>query len=124
MSYFELFSRHFSAGTEENSKKPAWVVSVTFKVQSGYFPNKNQNCYCLNFMKGMSIQNATFKLTDSILKSINKKMHFGGIFCDLAKAFDRVYCKILLTKLQFYGIQGVTGNWFRSYLTDRKQKIK
>jgi hypothetical protein len=42
--------------------------------------------------KGMVIENAVFKLTDSILKSINKKMHVGGIFCDLAKFVD---CKLI-----------------------------
>jgi retron-type reverse transcriptase len=51
-------------------------------------------------------------------------MHVGGIFCDLAKAFDSVNHEILLTKLQFYGIQGVTAHWFRSCLTDTTQKIE
>jgi hypothetical protein len=55
-------------------------------------------------------------------------MHVGGIFCDLAKAFDCFFfdCvnhEILLTKLHFFGIQGATASWFRSYLTNRKQKI-
>jgi hypothetical protein len=62
----------------------------------------------------MCIANAAFKLTNSILKSINKKMHVGGIFCDLANTFDSVNNEILLTKLQIYGIQGVTANCFRS----------
>jgi len=30
----------------------------------------------------------------------------------------------LLTKLHFYGIQGITIDWFRSYLTNRKQKVE
>jgi hypothetical protein len=30
----------------------------------------------------------------------------------------------LLTKLHFYGIQEITIDWFRSYLTDRKQKVE
>ena len=45
-------------------------------------------------------------------------------FCDLSKAFDCVYHKILLSKLYFYGIQGITIDWFRFYLTNRKQKVE
>jgi hypothetical protein len=51
-------------------------------------------------------------------------MHVGGIFCDLAKTFDCENHEILLTKLHFYGIQGTTVDWFRSYLIYRKQKIE
>jgi hypothetical protein len=39
------------------------------------------------FRQGKSTDNAAFKLTNSALKSINQKMHTGGIFCGLAKAF-------------------------------------
>jgi hypothetical protein len=56
-----------------------------------------------------------------VLKSINQKMHVRGMFCDLAKAFDCVNHDILLTKLQFYGIQGTAAEWFRSYLTEDKR---
>jgi hypothetical protein len=42
------------------------------------------------FRQGSSTENAAFKLTNSILKSINQKIHASGIFCDLAKAFDYV----------------------------------
>jgi hypothetical protein len=47
-------------------------------------------------------------------------MHVGGIFCDLAKAFDCVNHEILLVKLYYYGIQGTISDWFRSCLTNRK----
>jgi hypothetical protein len=50
-------------------------------------------------------------------------LHVGGTFCDLAKAFDCANHKILLSKLHF-GIQGIAIEWFRSYLTDTKQKVK
>jgi hypothetical protein len=76
------------------------------------------------FRQGKSTDNAAFKLTNSILKSINQKMHVGEIFCDLAKAFDCVNHKILLAKLHYYVIHGTVANWFRSYLTKGKQKTE
>jgi hypothetical protein len=46
-------------------------------------------------------------------------MHVGGIFCELAKAFDCVNNEVLLTILRYFGIKGSMTNWFKSYLTDR-----
>jgi hypothetical protein len=76
------------------------------------------------FRKGRSTEDAAFRLTDSVLKSLNQKLHIEGILCDLSKAYDCVNHEILLTKLHFYGIQGTTIDWFKSYLTYRKQKVE
>jgi len=59
----------------------------------------------------------------TVLKSLNKK-HVGVIFTVLSKAFDCENHEILLTELHFYGIQGIAIEWFRSYLTNRKQKVE
>jgi hypothetical protein len=72
----------------------------------------------------MSTEDAALRLTDGVLNSLNQKLHVGGIFCDLLKAFECVNHEILLTKLHLYGIQGMTVDWSRSYLTNRKQKVE
>jgi hypothetical protein len=62
----------------------------------------------VGFWKGISTENATFNV-----KSINQKMHVGGILCDLAKASDCEKHEISLTKLHFFfGIQGASASWF------------
>ena len=41
----------------------------------------------------------------------------------MQKAFDTVDHKILLHKLEFYGIRGVCNDWFKSYISKRKQLV-
>lgn len=45
------------------------------------------------------------------------------IFCDLSKAFDRVWHEGLLFKLHTYGVTGNLFKWFDSYLVNRKQRV-
>lgn len=46
-----------------------------------------------------------------------------SIFLDFPKAFDSVDHKILLSKLNLYGIRGNTLKWFQSYLWNRQQIV-
>jgi len=40
------------------------------------------------FRKWVSTEDAAFKPTDSVYKSLNQKINVGGIFCDLAVTFS------------------------------------
>jgi hypothetical protein len=60
---------------------------------------------------------------DKVSRAVDNKEYSIGIFIDLQKAFDTVNHKILLDKLSFYGIRGVTLAWFHSYLANRSQCV-
>ena len=76
------------------------------------------------FREKLSTAMALLKLTDDISRSIDEGNITVGVFIDLAKAFDTVDHKILLSKLNHYGIRGTVNNWFASYLENRHQFVK
>ena len=53
----------------------------------------------------------------------NKKLPLA-IFMDLSKAFDTLDHKILIDKLGYYGIGGISLMWFESYLSQRTQYVE
>jgi hypothetical protein len=48
------------------------------------------------FQMGFTTENAVYKLINEVLNALNNKQLVGGIFCDLAKAFDFVDHDILI----------------------------
>jgi len=75
------------------------------------------------FRSGLSTDNASYTLIHEILSALNNKHTVGGIFCDLGKAFDCVNHRILLAKLEHYGIRGSLGTLIKSYLMGRFQRV-
>ena len=45
------------------------------------------------------------------------------VFCDISKAFDRVWHKGLLRKLESIGIRRSLLSWVKNYLSERKQRV-
>ena len=66
---------------------------------------------------------ALLDLIESITNAIDNKKATIGIYIDLKKAFDTIDHKLLLNKLEKYGIRGNANNWVRSYLDNRLQFV-
>ncbi|PJE77627.1 hypothetical protein CI610_03447 [invertebrate metagenome] len=75
------------------------------------------------FMPGDSTTNQLLSIYHTITSNLDSRKEVRFIFCDISKAFDRVWHKGLLHKLECYGITGNLLNWFNSYLTNRKQRV-
>jgi len=76
------------------------------------------------FRSKRSTETALLDFIKNVQLAIDNKMNPVGIFLDLSKAYDVLDHKILLDKLNTYGIRGITNKWMESYLTNRKQFVE
>ena len=56
-------------------------------------------------------------------RALDNKLTSQAIFFDISKAFDKVWHRGLLHKLDCIGIRGTLLNWFSDYLFDRQQAV-
>ena len=90
------------------------------------FVNKNDilNKHQYGFRKNKSTNQAIIELIEKINGAIDESKFTIGIFLDLSKAFDTVDHEILIKKLEYCGIRGLTLQWFRNYLSNRNQIVR
>jgi hypothetical protein len=75
------------------------------------------------FKKNDSTVNRLLQLTHNIYTNFDNKQDTYAVFLDISKAFDKVWHNGLLSKLYSFGITGNLLQWFRTYLSNRKQRV-
>ena len=75
------------------------------------------------FTSGDSAINQLLFITNEFGRALDEGKEIRVIFCDISKAFDRVWHKGLLFKLKSIGINGKLLSWFENYLSNRKQRV-
>ena len=75
------------------------------------------------FMPGDSTVNQLTDMYNTFCRALDEGKEVRVVFCDINKAFDRVWHRGLLAKLYHYGIIGNLHKWFENYLTDRIQRV-
>ena len=75
------------------------------------------------YKQGDSTINQLVYITHKIYTALRDGLDVCFVSLDASSAFDRVWHKGLLHKLQSFGIKGVLLKWFESYLTDRQQRV-
>ncbi|MEW8547708.1 MAG: reverse transcriptase family protein, partial [Candidatus Thiodiazotropha sp.] len=75
------------------------------------------------FIPGDSTVNQLTYLYNTFCQALDSGKEVRAVFCDISKAFDRVWHAGLLHKLKAAGVTGEVLDWFKNYLSDRKQRV-
>ena len=73
------------------------------------------------FVPGDSTVNQVTSIYNNICKALDDGLEFRVVFCDISKAFDKVWHKGLLLRRAEIG--GKLLNWFSDYLSNRVQRV-
>jgi methylaspartate ammonia-lyase len=57
------------------------------------------------------------------MESVVSSKEVDAIYLDLSKAFDKVPHNLFLQKRENSGISGSLLSWYKSYLSDRRQRV-
>ena len=125
----------FKGGSEVDVScyRPISVVSVFSKIFERAMADRLFNYISkynimsssqFGFLKGKNTSDAISSFIENIYCALDNKNHSLSVFLDLRKAFDTLNHPILFSKLRNYGIRGVAGSWFESFLKDRTLRVK
>nr|CAI5866876.1 unnamed protein product [Callosobruchus analis] len=86
----------------------------------------DNNIFVMNqygFLPKRSTRGAVRDSLNTLLNELDNGNKATGVYFDLSKAFDLIDHKILLLKLEHYGVRGIANNLIRSYLDNRSQIV-
>ena len=63
-------------------------------------------------------------MVGDLLQTYSNSLYSSGTFLNLSKAFDTLNHNVLIRKLESYGVCGLTGDWFKSYLSNHTLTAK
>ena len=84
-----------------------------------YLISSNQS----GFKQRDSCINQLLSITHEIYQSLDQGYEVRGVFLDISKAFDKVWHKGLLYKLEQNGIKALLLNILKDFLKSRKQRV-
>ena len=76
------------------------------------------------FRANHSCEYAIRQVVGTVIKGLENNQYITCILLDLSKAFDTIEHKLLLHKLELYGVRCQALSWFKSYLSNRKLRVK
>ena len=119
--------------TDPQNYRPISLLPILSKVieriihdQAQEFLSKNKILYRFQsgFRKNYSTNTCLGHLTDKINTGFEKGLFTGMILIDLQMAFDTIDHPILTKKMKCLSFSKKVVYWFKSYLSERKFKIK
>ena len=74
-------------------------------------------------MPGHSTTHQLVHLYHKFAEALDQNKKVRLVFGDISKAFDRVWHQGIIFKLNKYGISGSLNNWFKSFMSNRMQRV-